>query len=49
MPTGQEFTNSAMAVIISGPANQSATILVSNTLMMTPPTPAMTRPMVARA
>jgi hypothetical protein len=48
MPAGHELTRIAIAVAISFPANQSATILVSCTLSSTPPAPATSRPAICQ-
>ena len=48
MPAGQELTKIAIAVAISSPANQSATILVSCTLSSTPPAPATSLPAICQ-
>src|SRR5947209_6291203 len=48
IPAGQELTKIAMAVAISLPANQSVTIFDINTLSMTPPMPAPTRPAICQ-
>jgi len=39
MPSGQEFRNTAIAVPISLPANQSVTIFDIKTFSSTPPVP----------
>jgi len=44
MPSGQEFRNTAIAVPISLPANQSVTIFDIKTFSSTPPVPANRRP-----
>ena len=44
IPSGQELTNTAIAVAISLPANQSVTIFDISTLSSTPPMPATSRP-----
>jgi len=46
MPAGHELTKIAIAVAISLPANQSATIFVICTLSMTPPAPLTTLPAI---
>ncbi len=47
IPAGQLLTKIAMAVIISFPANQSATILVIKTFNKMAPIPLMRRPVAA--
>ncbi|MEY9648115.1 hypothetical protein ABIF26_002468 [Bradyrhizobium elkanii] len=46
MPAGHELMKMAIAVAISRPANQSATILVIRTFRRTPPMPAVSRPAI---
>ena len=46
IPTGQEFIKIAIAVAISCPENQSVTIFVNTTLIITAPAPAASRPAI---